>query len=79
MHSDFIMILLNFARKNNLRFSYDYNDTLRSWRFRFQDQERTWGFAREITEDCFDTYAGNTADHAYFLIETMKKKIPTLY
>lgn len=79
MHQNFIDELLSFARRNKLRFSHDFNETLGNYRFIFQDQERTWGFAQEISQETFDTFAGDTIYFAYSMIYELKRRVPNLY
>lgn len=79
MHDEFIDVLLSFARRNNLRFSYDYNETLRTYRFSFKNQERHFGYSQEISQACFDLYSGDRIDFAHRMIEEMTKRAPELF
>lgn len=78
MHQELIDELLSFARRNDLRFKYDSDDDRKVYHFLFQDQERTWGYCRQVTIDQLDTFAGPTVYFANDIINTLKRKIPTL-
>lgn len=67
MHLELISELLAFARRNALRFNYWFDNERKVYTFRFQDQERTWGYFREVAQDRLDV-----SD----IINTLKIKVP---
>ena len=79
MHEELIYELLQFARRNNLRFDYNFDDKLKRYYFKFQNQERTWGYCREFTQEQLDLFAGPTVCFAYEIIETLKRKVANLF
>jgi hypothetical protein len=76
MHQELIDELLAFAREHNLRFDYNFDGELKKYFFKFQNQEMTWGYAREISQEILDTFNGPSVYFAYEFINELKRKLP---
>lgn len=78
MHQELIDELLHFSARNGLRFDYDFDEKRKIYYFKFQNQERTWGYCRELTEELLDLFAGPTVYFAYEIINDLKSKVANL-
>ena len=78
MHEKLIDVLLQFARLNKLRFDYNFDNKRKVYFFKFQNQDKTWGYVREISEEQLDTSLIPTEYFAYGIIDTLKRKNSSL-
>ena len=74
MHEELIRELLSFASRNDLRFEYNFNEEIGVYFFKFQNQERWWGYRREISKEQLDSFSSSTVLIANDIIESLKKK-----
>ena len=76
---ELIDMLAQFAQRNTLRFTYIRESDPSVHHFRFQDQEQTWGYFREIDEvEYLSMHAGSAVEVADKIIDNLKRKVPNL-
>jgi hypothetical protein len=73
MHEEMIDELTRFARENKLQFHYWFDEETSNYYFTFYNQDRTWGYRREISEEQLDLFNGSTVYFAYDIINTIRR------
>lgn len=76
MLEELAMRLFSYARENDLRFEAGYAEEEKVYYFRFQNQERTWGYRRLFTKEQLDSFAGDSTYFAKKVIHEFEKKVP---
>lgn len=74
MYQELIDELLKFTMENDLCFDYYFDDELKIYYFRFQDQAQTWAYCREVTQEQLDLFNGPIVCYALDIIETLRGK-----
>lgn len=74
MYQELIHELAKFAGENNLLFDHYFDEDQKTYYFKFQNQERTWIYGREIPMEQLELFTGPIVYFAQDIIDTLKRK-----